>query len=68
MQILDGKIASQAVKNEVAGKVEKRSEHGKKQPHLAAILIGNNGASETYVASKVKNCGEVGIRLLCRAY
>ncbi len=62
MQILDGKIASQAVKDAVTKKVKERSENGKKQPHLAAILIGNNGASETYVASKVKNCGEVGIK------
>jgi methylenetetrahydrofolate dehydrogenase (NADP+) / methenyltetrahydrofolate cyclohydrolase len=62
MQILDGKIVSQAVKDSLKQKVEALTANGKKAPHLAAILIGNNGASETYVASKVKNCEEVGFK------
>lgn len=62
MQILDGKIVSQAVKDELKVKVTALKEEGKKTPHLAAVLIGNNGASETYVASKVKNCEEVGFK------
>jgi methylenetetrahydrofolate dehydrogenase (NADP+) / methenyltetrahydrofolate cyclohydrolase len=62
MQILDGKIVSQAVKEELKTKVTALKEEGKKAPHLAAVLIGNNGASETYVASKVKNCEEVGFK------
>jgi methylenetetrahydrofolate dehydrogenase (NADP+) / methenyltetrahydrofolate cyclohydrolase len=62
MQILDGKIVSQAVKDSIKQKTARLKEQGKKTPHLAAILIGNNGASETYVASKVKSCEEVGFK------
>lgn len=62
MQILDGKTTSQAIKDQISQQVKIREAQGRKQPHLAAILIGNNGASETYVASKVKNCEEVGIK------
>lgn len=60
--ILDGKTASAAVKEEIKQQTEKILASGKRAPHLAAVLVGNNGASETYVASKVKNCEEVGIR------
>ena len=60
MNLLDGKIVSQAVKDRLKTQTEERLLQGKKAPHLAAILIGNNGASETYVASKVKSCAEVG--------
>lgn len=60
MQILDGKIASQSVKENLKKEIEKITD--KRPPHLAAILIGNNGASETYVASKVKNCEETGFK------
>ena len=60
MNLLDGKIVSQAVKDRLKTYTEERLLQGKKAPHLAAILIGNNGASETYVASKVKSCAEVG--------
>lgn len=60
--LLDGKIASAAVKKEILEKTKQLIETGKRAPHLAAILVGNNGASETYVASKVKNCEEVGFR------
>ena len=62
MQILDGKIVSQSVKDKVKEKVSFFKKEGKKTPHLAAVLIGTNGASETYVASKVKNCEEVGFK------
>jgi methylenetetrahydrofolate dehydrogenase (NADP+)/methenyltetrahydrofolate cyclohydrolase len=60
--LLDGKIASAAVKNEIREKTQHILDAGKRAPHLAAILVGTNGASETYVASKVKNCEEVGFR------
>ncbi|MBK8952411.1 MAG: bifunctional methylenetetrahydrofolate dehydrogenase/methenyltetrahydrofolate cyclohydrolase FolD [Chitinophagaceae bacterium] len=60
MKILDGKIASQAIKDELRIDVAQLSAEGKKIPHLAAVLVGNNGASETYVAAKVKACEEVG--------
>lgn len=62
MQILDGKQAAQAIKNELKIEVAQLANEGKKIPHLAAILVGNNGASETYVASKVKSCEEVGFK------
>lgn len=60
MIILDGKIASQAIKDSLKIQVEEIIKSGKRAPHLAAVLVGNNGASETYVASKVKNCAEIG--------
>ena len=60
MQLLDGKIVSQAVKNDLKNRISNLKTQGKRAPHLAAVLIGNNGASETYIASKVKNCEEVG--------
>ena len=60
MQILDGKIVSQAVKDELKIKVDDLLNSGKRPPHLAAVLVGSNGASETYVASKIKNCAETG--------
>lgn len=60
MQLLDGKLASAAIKATLKQKVETRVAGGKRPPHLAAILVGTDGASETYVASKVKNCAELG--------
>jgi methylenetetrahydrofolate dehydrogenase (NADP+)/methenyltetrahydrofolate cyclohydrolase len=60
MLVLDGKIASAAVKASLLQKTDALKAAGKRTPHLAAILVGNNGASETYVASKVKNCDETG--------
>ena len=62
MQILDGKKAAQAIKDELKINAAQLAIEGKKIPHLAAILIGNNGASETYVAAKVKACEEVGFK------
>ena len=61
MQILDGKKVAQAVKDRLKLDVAQLAVEGKKIPHLAAILVGANGASETYVAAKVKACEEVGI-------
>jgi len=61
MQLLEGKVASAAIKEDLKNKVSALLSEGKKVPHLAAILVGNDPASETYVASKVKNCKEVGI-------
>ncbi|MDQ6812696.1 MAG: bifunctional 5,10-methylenetetrahydrofolate dehydrogenase/5,10-methenyltetrahydrofolate cyclohydrolase [Bacteroidota bacterium] len=60
MLVLDGKVASQSVKESLAMATQQLIEQGKRPPHLAAILVGNNGASETYVASKVKFCAEIG--------
>ncbi|HSU51796.1 MAG TPA: tetrahydrofolate dehydrogenase/cyclohydrolase catalytic domain-containing protein, partial [Segetibacter sp.] len=60
MLLLDGKSASQSVKESLTAATKQLIEKGKRPPHLAAILIGNNGASETYVASKVRFCGEIG--------
>lgn len=62
MQILDGKLVSQAVKDDLKKKTEILLQQHKKTPHLAAILVGSNGASETYVASKIKNCEEIGFK------
>lgn len=62
MQILDGNKVSQATKDELKLKVAQRVAEGKKIPHLAAILVGTNGASETYVASKVRTCEEIGYK------
>lgn len=60
MQLLDGKKTSEDIKREIALIVEKIKDRGEKVPHLAAIIVGNDGASLTYVASKVKACEQVG--------
>lgn len=62
MQILEGKIVSESVKNILKEEVIQLKIKGKRVPHLAAILIGENGASETYVASKIKNCEDIGFK------
>ncbi len=62
MQILDGKIVSRTVKDNIKEKMLLVEKQGLKIPHLAAVLVGSDGASETYVASKVKNCAEVGFK------
>src|SRR4051812_28406200 len=62
MTILDGKIASTAIKELLKKEVDAINNNNKRPPHLAAILVGNNGASETYVASKVKQCAEIGFQ------
>lgn len=60
MKLLDGKKVSNEIKEEIAAEVAKMKEKGEKVPHLAAIIVGNDGASLTYVASKVKSCELVG--------
>ncbi|MGG7035530.1 MAG: bifunctional 5,10-methylenetetrahydrofolate dehydrogenase/5,10-methenyltetrahydrofolate cyclohydrolase [Flavobacterium sp.] len=60
MQLLDGKKISEDIKNEITVEVDLMKKQGKKVPHLAAVIVGNNGASLTYVASKVKACEKVG--------
>ena len=60
MILIDGKKTSAEVKADIKQEVEAFKAKGGKTPHLAAILVGNDGASETYVASKVRSCNEVG--------
>lgn len=60
MQILDGKKLSEEIKSELAGEVNKLKQEGKRPPHLAAVLVGNDPASAFYVKSKVKSCKQVG--------
>ena len=62
MQLLDGKLISEEILSELALKVEGLKRTGKKVPHLAAVLVGEDGASITYVNSKVKNCEKVGYK------
>ncbi|MCB9425756.1 MAG: bifunctional 5,10-methylene-tetrahydrofolate dehydrogenase/5,10-methylene-tetrahydrofolate cyclohydrolase [Flavobacteriales bacterium] len=60
MQILDGNKISNDIKEEIAAEVVKIKERGEKVPHLAAVLVGSNGASLTYVGSKVRSCEKIG--------
>jgi methylenetetrahydrofolate dehydrogenase (NADP+)/methenyltetrahydrofolate cyclohydrolase len=60
MTILDGKKTSEQIKIEIAGEVQQLKSDGRKAPHLAAVLVGEDGASQTYVNSKVKDCEQVG--------
>ena len=62
MQILDGKGLSDEIKESIRGKVIERRSKGLKTPHLAAILVGHDPASETYISHKIKSCEEVGFR------
>ena len=62
MQILDGKKTSEEIKDEIALEVASIKKSKGKIPHLAAILVGNNGASMTYVDSKIKDCKQVGFK------
>lgn len=60
MQLIDGKLVASEIKKEIAAEVNEMLLSGYKKPHLAAILVGNDGASLTYVNNKVKACSEVG--------
>ena len=60
--LLDGKATSAEIKAEIAQEVAQRLREGKPAPHLVAILVGHDGGSETYVASKIKTCAELGFR------
>ena len=62
MKIMDGQLVSQATKDDLKTKVADLILQGQKVPHLAAVLVGNNGASETYVGSKVRTCEEIGYK------
>ncbi len=62
MELIDGKKISVQVKSEIAAEVEKIKKEGGKIPHLAAVIVGHDPASETYVASKVKSCHQVGFK------
>ncbi|MDR1103372.1 MAG: bifunctional methylenetetrahydrofolate dehydrogenase/methenyltetrahydrofolate cyclohydrolase FolD [Tannerella sp.] len=61
-QLIDGKAIAAEIRKELADEVANIKRTGGKIPHLAAILVGHDGGSETYVASKVKNCGEIGFK------
>jgi methylenetetrahydrofolate dehydrogenase (NADP+) / methenyltetrahydrofolate cyclohydrolase len=61
-KIIDGKKIASEIKKEIAEEVKQLKTAGKKIPHLVAILVGNNGSSEIYVANKVKDCAEVGFK------
>jgi len=60
--LIDGKRTAAEIKREIADEVQKLKQQGLKVPHLAAILVGNDGSSQTYVANKVRDCEEVGFR------
>lgn len=60
MQLIDGKAVAAQIKREISEEVEKIIANGGRRPHLAAVLVGHDGGSETYVASKVKACEECG--------
>ncbi|MEN0056077.1 MAG: tetrahydrofolate dehydrogenase/cyclohydrolase catalytic domain-containing protein [Mucilaginibacter sp.] len=62
MQLLDGKYVSEKLKVEIAKEAAKILERTGRQPHLVAVLVGHDGGSETYVASKMKNCEKVGFK------
>ena len=62
MQLIDGKAVSAQIKQEIAEEVKQIVENGGKRPHLAAILVGHDGGSETYVANKVKACEVCGFK------
>ena len=61
MQLLDGKSCSEQIRQEIAKTVSQLKADGQRAPHLAAVLVGNDGASQNYVAFKVKDCEEVGL-------
>lgn len=60
MTLIDGKKVADTIKQEIAAEVDKMVRDGKKRPHLAAILVGHDGGSETYVANKVRSCEQCG--------
>ena len=62
MILIDGKVIAEQVKAEIAGEVKQMIAAGKKRPHLAVIIVGHDGGSETYVASKVRSCEQVGFK------
>lgn len=68
MEIIDGKKVSSEIRHEIAQEVARMVAEGKKRPHLAAVLVGHDGGSETYVANKVKACEECGFTSTLRRF
>ena len=68
MQKIDGKLVSQAIRDDLAQNVRALTDGGRRAPHLAAILVGTDGGSETYVAAKVKDCEEIGFGSTLRRF
>jgi methylenetetrahydrofolate dehydrogenase (NADP+)/methenyltetrahydrofolate cyclohydrolase len=68
MQLLDGKQTAKTIKSEIAIEVKKRKAEGKKIPHLAAILVGSDGGSMTYINNKLKSCEECGFESTLMRY
>ena len=64
MQVIDGKVTAKAIKAEIRIEVDAMILAGNRPPHLAAILVGHDGGSETYVAYKIKDCEEVFVEIL----
>ena len=62
MQLIDGKKVATDIKQEIAAEVEQMLAQGKRRPHLAAILVGHDGGSETYVKNKVLACEQCGFK------
>lgn len=62
MQLLDGKLLSENIKSELAAEVDQIRQNGGKIPHLAAVLVGENPASQVYVSSKIKSCEQIGFK------
>ena len=62
MQLLDGKLLSENIKSELAAEVDQMVAKGAKRPHLAAVLVGENAASQVYVQSKIRSCEQVGFK------
>lgn len=62
MQLIDGKKTAAEIRGEIASQVRELTAQGKRAPHLAAVLVGHDGGSETYVASKIKACAECGFK------
>ncbi|MGN0028385.1 MAG: bifunctional 5,10-methylenetetrahydrofolate dehydrogenase/5,10-methenyltetrahydrofolate cyclohydrolase [Marinilabiliaceae bacterium] len=68
MTIIDGKETARQIRKEIAAEVEAMVAAGKKRPHLAAVLVGHDGGSETYVANKIKACEECGFKSSLRRF
>ena len=62
MQIIDGKALAKTIKEELAAEVESLKANGGKIPHLAAVLVGDNPASQVYVRNKVRSCEKIGFK------
>lgn len=68
MKLIDGKVLSAIIKSEIREETARWVAGGGKKPHLAAILVGADGASETYVASKIRSCEEIGFKSTLRRF